>query len=78
MTLVIQTAPGATCSGHRQGHFGNAYSIPLAPQAVDTDGKAQWRWSVLPGTHPIGRRGVHVMCRAGEQSAALDTTFDVQ
>ena len=78
VTLVIQTAPGAACTGRRQGHFGNAYSIPLAPRVAETDGKAQWRWPVLAGSHPIGLRGVHVTCAAGDQAGALDTTFDVQ
>lgn len=78
VTLVIRTTPGAACRGRRQGHFGNAYSIPLRPQVAAADGQAQWRWSVLAGTHPIGLRGVHVTCSVGSDSGVLDTTFDVQ
>ena len=78
VTLVIQTSPGAACAGKRQGHFGNAYSVPLAPETTDANGKAQWLWPVLGGTHPIGLRGVRVTCTAGTQSGTLDTTFNVQ
>jgi hypothetical protein len=78
VTLVIATQPGATCSGARQGHFGNDYAIALRPQVAGSDGSAQWQWSVLNGKRPIGRRGVHVTCTSAGQSAALDTAFDVE
>ncbi len=78
VTLIIQTSPGAMCEGNRQGHYGNDYSIQLQSRTAGTDGLVRWQWSVRSGSHPIGIRGVHVTCVAGERHAALDTTFDVQ
>ncbi len=78
VVLVVQTQPGATCTGARQGHFGNDYSIPLQPKSTGADGRAQWQWSVLNGKHPIGLRGVRVTCSAEGRSGALETQFDVE
>lgn len=78
VTIVVHTEAGAVCEGMRQGHFGNAYSIRLPSQSAGPDGLIRWQWSVLSGNHPIGVRGVHVMCTAGERSGSLDTSFDVQ
>jgi hypothetical protein len=78
VTIVVHTEAGAVCEGMRQGHFGNAYSIKLPPQPAGSDGLVRWHWSVLSGNHPIGIRGVHVMCTAGERTGSLDTTFVVQ
>lgn len=78
VTLVIQTRPGAICVGTRQGHYGNAYTVPLASIAAGADGRAQWQWKVLNGNHPIGLRGVHVTCTADDQRGAVDAQFDVE
>jgi len=78
VTLIIQTLPDAMCEGNRQGHYGNSYSIKLQSQTARADGLVRWQWSVRSGNHPIGIRGVHVTCVAGERHAAMDTTFDVQ
>src|SRR5690242_19956580 len=39
VALIVKTSPGATCRGARQGHYGNAFSIPLAAQTVGADGQ---------------------------------------
>ncbi|HTY68607.1 MAG TPA: hypothetical protein VMH36_18280 [Alphaproteobacteria bacterium] len=76
--LVVQARPGATCEGVRQGHNGDEYAIKLPAKAIGADGRAEWQWSVQPGRHPIGLRGVRVTCTAGGQKAGLETTFDVE
>jgi hypothetical protein len=76
--LVVQTQPGATCTGNRQGHYGNDYSIKLPTKTIGTDGRARWQWSVLPGNRPIGERSVHVTCTAGGQTGTIETQFDVE
>jgi hypothetical protein len=78
VTLVIQTEPGATCEGNRQGHFGDGFSVPLPRQRIGDDGRAQWEWSVLRGSHPIGLRRVHVTCIRNGRSGSLDTAFDIK
>ncbi len=78
VTLVVKTQPGADCEGTRQGHFSDAYSIPLAPRTADADGLARWQWAVRSGNQPIGLRGVRVWCAAGSQKASLETTFEVR
>ena len=78
VTLVVHTQAGAVCEGKRQGHFGNAYSVTLASQSAGPDGLVRWEWSVLSGSHPIGVRGVHVVCTAAHRTGSLDTSFDVQ
>ena len=78
VTLVVRTQPGAVCQGNRQGHFGNGYTVALASQSVGPGGLVRWDWSVLSGSHPIGIRGVHVICAALDRSGALNTSFDVR
>lgn len=78
VALVIQTQPGAVCTGERQGHYGNEYSIKLPAKTIGADGRARWQWSVLPGNHPIGKRGVRVTCTAGAAAGTLETNFDVE
>lgn len=78
VTLIVKTSPGATCRGARQGHYGNAFAIPLAARTADAHGQAAWQWSVLNGKRPIGLRGVRVTCTVGARSGALATQFDVE
>lgn len=78
VALVIQTQSGAVCAGARQGHNSNDYSIKLPAKTIGADGRARWQWPVLPGNHPIGRRGVRVTCTAGTSTGILETNFDVE
>src|SRR5215472_17160414 len=78
VVLVIQTQSGAVCEGVRQGHNSDEYSIKLPAKATGADGHAEWQWSVLPGRHPIGVRGVRVACTAGTSTGTLETNFDVE
>lgn len=78
VTLVIATAPGATCSGTRQVHAGNEIWLQPLSLTAGTDGNVQWAWRVLPGMHPVGIRTAHVECTLSDRSGAVDTTFDVQ
>ena len=76
--LVVQTEPGASCDGQRQGHYGDDYSIALGRQTAAADGHASWHWDVLPGHNPIGRRGVRIACRKDGRQGTLETDFVVK
>ncbi len=76
--LVVQTEPGASCDGRRQGHYGSDYSIPLGKQTAGPDGRASWHWDVLPGHNPIGKRGIKVTCSKDGRQGSLDTDFVVK
>jgi hypothetical protein len=78
VALVIRTEPGSVCSGQRQGHASDAFSVPLPPHRTGADGEARWQWSVLSGNRPIGVRRVHVSCARSDRSGSLETEFDVR
>jgi hypothetical protein len=78
VVLVIETQPAAVCEGARQGHYGNEYSINLPSHTMGADGRAQWKWSVLNGSNPIGDRGVRVTCTADGKSGSLAAVFSVR
>jgi hypothetical protein len=76
VSLVIATEPRAYCSGHRQAHYGN--EVRLTSLVAESDGRAQWSWSILSGSHPVGIRSVHVTCVQGNRNGSLATVFDVR
>ncbi len=78
VTMVIATAPGATCHGTRQVHAGNEIRLQPLSLTAGADGTVRWAWRVLPGMHPVGKRTAHVECTLGDRSGAVDTVFDVR
>ncbi|GEM_PF-3072381 len=83
-TLVIQTQPGAACSGEitlqkagggKPGGQGNNPSGGRLPERqANAQGQVTWMWKTI-GT--AGHRNVRVTCKSGDQTASLDTGFDV-
>ena len=77
VALTLQAEPGAQCTGRRQGPDRAELVLVLPRQQARADGQVLWKWEIA-GNYPAGSRSVVVTCSKEEQSATLETEFEVR
>jgi hypothetical protein len=77
-TLVVQTEPGAACSGAVRWvgvkSSNGQQNAPLIEKKSNNQGMAQWTWRV---SGVAGHRTVDINCSAGDRKGTLQAGFDV-